>query len=67
MIALLLTLRIGKPRDILISVVWSPFTTIYFILIQDCIRRLLYLNHFDGVTSPKPCMLTDRGIFGPSK
>lgn len=39
-VALLLTLRLGKPRDILISVVWSPFAAIYFIPIKDWIGRL---------------------------
>lgn len=39
-VALLLTLRLGKPRDISISVVWSPFAAIYFIPIEDWIGRL---------------------------
>nr|DAZ53188.1 MAG TPA: hypothetical protein [Caudoviricetes sp.] len=50
----------------LISVVWSPFAAIYFIPIKDYIGRF-YINHFGGVASPKPCMLTDRGIFRTTK
>lgn len=61
-VALLPSNIYGGPRDISISVVWSPFAAIYFIPIEDWIGRLYYFMTFTACRLPNPSLLTPKDL-----